>query len=1154
MRIRRLDLLRYGHLADRTLEFPAEAALHVVHGVNEAGKSTALAAIADALFGFGHRTDYDFMHGGPQLRIGFSLVAQDGTAGEFVRRKGRGNTLNDPANQPVPEDNLRRFLGGIGRDAFEQGFGLDGARLREGAEALLRSGGEAGESLLAGAGQLNLRAALTALDDEAKTLVGDGRGKRRLSEATEAWRLAQRATDERAIAPKAWQDAEAAHTATTATLAEVQTETRTLAAEDSRLQRVRRVAQLLATLDASRAVLDSLKDVPHLPADAARRREAADTVRREAARDAAREADSAKRLSAERAALPHDPTALAVRDAIDALTERRPIAIQAAADLPKVRAAAASHRAKVVDALLDLGVDREPEVARDALPTAGVRGAVRRLITQHEALATKAAAARESLATAQRRRDRAAAAVEAAPAPPSPALARRTIEAVRAEGPLDTQHDQAKRAAETAERVAAATLAALPLWTGDIAALEACPVPLPAAATAAAARLDQTAKTLTEAQASVARSIREQADIEAEIVRLAQGGIVPTPDAVAASRAQRDRVWRLLRPALEGGPAPDPATIGGHPPSVFETLRDDADRLADRRAEDAQRVADFLSATASRDQLHAEHIATEAALTEAAAAARAAASAWRALWAQAGIAPDSPAAMADWLHQRAGVLQRAERAAETRRTRDDLADRRDRARLALAGEGAGSEPLAILLLRAETACAAAEAEAAAYQKRVEVLAREDAQLPDLRSAAEAAAAALDDWAGKWAPAAMALGLPADASTDVAEAALGAWSRIAEAAPAWKSDEERIVAMSTTAVDFAQAAEAMRVQLAEPERGDPAPSIVARATRRLSDALAAEQTAADLSAHIADHTAKAEAATRRLEEAEADLAALRCAAGAEDNEALARIIEQVAQRDATAKDIAAREQHLLMLGDGLPEASLRTEAAGTDPDSAAARLAEIGDRLAALGDRRESLSAERTRAEATLAEMRGGRDAAGKAQEAEDALSEARAAAERYARLHVARELLRAGIDRYRREQQGPLLHAASAHFAMLTGTRYQRLGVDQDSAGRIVLLAFDRTGGACPVAGLSEGTRDQLYLALRVAAIEGHAARSEPLPFVADDLLVNFDDTRATAALRLLAELGRTTQVILFTHHDHVAAMAAMQPGAAVLRLPGPST
>ena len=73
---------------------------------------------------------------------------------------------------------------------------------------------------------------------------------------------------------------------------------------------------------------------------------------------------------------------------------------------------------------------------------------------------------------------------------------------------------------------------------------------------------------------------------------------------------------------------------------------------------------------------------------------------------------------------------------------------------------------------------------------------------------------------------------------------------------------------------------------------------------------------------------------------------------------------------------------------------------------------------------------------------------------------------------------------------------------------------------------------------LSEGARDQLYLALRVAIVEAHCRTAAPLPFIADDLLVHFDDTRAAAALRLLAELGRTTQVILFTHHEHIAAMA----------------
>ena len=669
-------------------------------------------------------------------------------------------------------------------------------------------------------------------------------------------------------------------------------------------------------------------------------------------------------------------------------------------------------------------------------------------------------------------------------------------------------------------------------------------MPLPATANAAAARLDLTAKALDAARAVVARLADEQAAIEADIARLSEGEPVPTFEAVAAARAARDNVWSMVRSGLEGGLSA--------PFEAFETLRDDADRLADRRADDAQRVADYLGATATRDRLCNRRIEAETALTEADSLATGAKTAWQALWRPAGIVPESPAAMAEWRSQRAEILQRAERAIEARQHRDDIAARRDRARRALAGHC--NDPLETMLRRAEAACAAAEADAAAHQRRVETLAREDAQLPDLHAAADAAAAALDDWAGKWASAATALGLPVDASPDIAEAALSAWSRIAEAAPAWRSDEDRVVAMAGTLADFVRAAEAVRVQLGEPDRGDPPTSIAARAARRLADALAAEGAATDLSARIAEHEAKAAAATRLHREAEADLAALRLVAGAEDDAMLARIIEQARQRDDTMKDVAKHEQNVAASGDGLPEAALRAEAAGVDPDAVAARLAEIKDRAEALGDRRESLSAERTRAEATLAEMRTGHDAASKAQEAADALSEARTAAERYARLHVARELLRAGIDRYRREQQDPLLRSAGAHFAMLTGDRYRRLDADQDAAGRTVLLAIDAVGGACPVGGLSEGTRDQLYLALRVAAIESFVAAAEPLPFVADDLLVNFDDNRAAAALRLLAALGRKTQVILFTHHEHLAAMAQAVPGAAVLRLPGLST
>ena len=1157
MRLCQLDLLRYGHLSDVALSFPDDVRLHVVHGANEAGKSTALAAIADALFGFGHRTDFDFLHGAPNLRVGFTLSARDGAAASFVRRKGRRDTLRDVNDQPVPNESLRRFLGGTSRDLFERGFGLDGTRLREGGRELLRLGGEVGESLLAGAGLLNLRAALARLDEEAKSLVGDGRGRRRLSDAVDAWRRAQRESEERAVAPRAWQEAETAHAMAGAELASVQSQIRALAEESSRLQRVRRVAPLLTQLGEARESLKQLADAPHLPADAERRFRAQVALQRDARRDHEREIAEVQRLTTERAALPQDAAVIALQDAIDTLASQRAVALQASNDLPQVQTNAANLRAQVAEATRALGLPLEPEAARDALPTAAASRAVQRLLRQHAELAADVRSAERAMAAGQRAREQAAQALAASPEPASPDLLRRTIDAVRAEGPLDRELSRAQRALAEADAVVAAALAALPLWQSDLESLVVCPLPLLAETEAVAATLESARDRLVAARQSVGSLATEIADLENEISRFTRGETVPTPDAVAAARAARDQVWRAIRRMQEGRAAADheseDALPAGHLPDVFETLRDQADRLADRRADEAQRVADFLSATDRLDSVRKRRRATEDMLHAAAAAATEAEATWRALWAPTGLEPLAPPAMTEWRRARAEILRRAEDAAATRRQRDDLAARRDVARTALAGllpDVPPQETLSVVLLRAETACAGEEAKVTEYTLRKKTLGDAEARLPELQQSMNAAAAAMDAWHQDWSNAIVVLGLPADASIDTTEAALDAWARIAEAGPAWRTDEGRIAAMNASIEAFNAAAHAMLAQLGEAVTDEPAPVIAARLSRRLAGARKAASDADELMKQIVVRQQAAANATNAMAGADAELEMLRRLAGVTDNPALEQAIERALQRDAAVGTISRAEQALLTQGDGISETALLVEATWVDPDAVVGRLAEIGTHLATLGEQREELSAHRTRAEALLTDLTQGHDAAAMAQQAEDALAVARDAAERYARLHVARVLLRSGIDRFRKEQQGPLLRAAGKYFALLTGGRYERLIVDYDAADRPVLVAIRDNGTECPVEALSEGARDQLYLVLRVAAVHAYAEQAEPLPFIADDLLVHFDDIRAAEAIALLVELGRTTQVILFTHHDHIVALAERQEGVGTQSLP----
>ncbi|MCB4820487.1 ATP-binding protein [Roseicella aerolata] len=1158
MRLLRLDLLRYGHLTDVSLEFPREAALHVVLGPNEAGKSTALEAIGDALFGFPHQTGRDFLHAAKDLRIGFTLADRAGTAASFQRRKGRQGTLLNEEDRPVPEEALRRFLGGADRDVFERSFGLDGERLREGGRDLLKSGGESGESLLAGLGVMHLHRALAKLDEEAKALVGDGRGRRQFSIAMDAFKQARDAAAEAAVRPAEWQAAEDRLAAIRSDLAEAQREMAALAQEASRLQRIRRVKPRLAELDRAREQFALLADAPRLPAEARALLDRALEARRAAAQDAAREAEAVRRLSEELAALPRDTAVLALQDRIDTLAERRAVVLQAERDLPELRARLDRHHAMAAEAARALGLDGPAEALRERLPPESLRRRAQRLLTDRARLVAQREAAAQALAAAQRAREAAAQALRAAPEPPSPAPLRQAIQAAQREGRLDRELEAAERRLATAAAEATAALAALPLWSGDAAALAACRVPLAAEAEAAARRLAEAEQAAGKARDDLALVAAEIARLQEELADLAAGETVPTRAAIEVARRERDRAWRLLRRMLEGGAAPAPEERAGLPaaplPEGFEALRDAADRLADRRAEEAQRVADWILRTDRLERARRRHAEAEAALTAAEAIAATALAAWRALWAPAGLEPRAPEIMKEWRAARAEVLRLAAEERQAREACDELAARRAAAREPLAAllpGGPAGPALAPLLGAAELACKAAEEAFAGHRMLLDRLATEEARLPVLRNQAEAAAHALAEADAGWDAAAAALGLAPGAPADAVEAALLAWGRVAEAAEAWREDERRIAGLQQAVEGFAAAVAELLARLPGAAGGEPPAVLALGLARRLAEARKAGDAAEALARRLGQHREAVAAAEQRRLAAEAQIAALREAAGAADEAALDEAIALAARRDRLAEEATALERLLAEQSDGLPEAALRQEAAAVEVDAATARLAEIEARRAALAERLGLLGGERNAAEQALRAMEKGRDAAAHAQAAEQALAEARAAAERYARLHTARSLLRAGIERFRAERQTPLLRDAGAHFALLTGGRYARLAAEEDEKGRVLLKAVRADGTDCAVEALSEGTRDQLYLALRIASVESYAAHAEPLPFIADDLLVQFDDARAAAAIALLAGLGRVTQPILFTHHDHLAELAARQPGVHVQVLPG---
>jgi uncharacterized protein YhaN len=231
------------------------------------------------------------------------------------------------------------------------------------------------------------------------------------------------------------------------------------------------------------------------------------------------------------------------------------------------------------------------------------------------------------------------------------------------------------------------------------------------------------------------------------------------------------------------------------------------------------------------------------------------------------------------------------------------------------------------------------------------------------------------------------------------------------------------------------------------------------------------------------------------------------------------------------------------GDGLATAELSAEVASDDATTRESRLGTAQGHLEELLREREAIAIAVHEAQRRFDNICGESNAAEAEAQRVEAVAAMGDAIDRYVRVHTAARLLKWAIERFRKERQGPLLARASTVFATLTLEEFGQLAVEYDDKDRPSLSGLRKNGKNVPLDGMSTGTIDQLYMALRIAAIETRLANAPPLPFVADDLFVHYDDQRAAAGFRVLMDLARRTQVIFFTHHDHLLDVARAAVG-----------
>ncbi len=222
----------------------------------------------------------------------------------------------------------------------------------------------------------------------------------------------------------------------------------------------------------------------------------------------------------------------------------------------------------------------------------------------------------------------------------------------------------------------------------------------------------------------------------------------------------------------------------------------------------------------------------------------------------------------------------------------------------------------------------------------------------------------------------------------------------------------------------------------------------------------------------------------------------------------------------------------IVGDEVTRVELEQVLTGKEEGDLGFDLAALGDRIQGQQDRWGEL---KKRAGTLESEMRAAEDDGELALAALQVAGiehDIEIAGQSWRSWEITRQVLGLVREEYESQRQPETLQEASRWLQKMTGGRYTRVWtpIDEDS-----LLLDDDGGQVWPLESLSSGTRESVYLSLRLSLIEGYRKRGIVLPVVLDDVLVNFDAERTSLAIDTISEFAALGhQVLFFTCHAHV--------------------
>ncbi|ESX03906.1 hypothetical protein X769_15630 [Mesorhizobium sp. LSJC268A00] len=1155
MRLRRLDLIRYGKFTDGTIDFGPKPEsgpdLHIVFGLNEAGKSTALSAYLDLLFGIEERSRYNFLHEYSAMRIG-GVLELAGSEHTFTRTKQRTNSLLNATGQPVSDVAITAHLAGLSRDAYTTMFSLDDETLEAGGKSILESRGDLGKLLFtASAGLGNASDTLNALEAEADTLY------RKQAHGTELALLKKRLVDVKSrrdaidTLASTYEGLEAERLDAAQQYDGTISDRAVLATRLDAIARYVRTAPMLADIRRKIARLNQLPDIASpartwtgsvtelIDDDASLRTRLSANI------------DEVERLTAKVTAVDEDERILSISERIRGLAESKVRHTSAGFDLPTRRMELRILNNTVASCLAALGRSSEPDPAALLLPAVTV-GVVRAMVEQRSGIATGVRAARDEAAAAVDALQTARQRVGEERAVPEPARARlgSALSKARASGHL--AEIRAAREAQDAGTIRwEASLARLRPWSGDALALANVAVPSAGHIAAWKTVASERARSTAVLAERLAEYEGNHEMLAARLDALRASVDVVDDEAAAALRRVRDDAWATHRAALTGETADDFSVALARDDIASAGRLAGAADLAEIRAtarDLAEAAANLSRNRMQRTQLDKD---VDTQLLEIRSATR------ELLGDDVEASPERLIErIEDQIRVRSDALAAWEQIELARRKAERAADAGEQMRLEMRGAlesvgiaSAPSDTLEAIMAIADLFLDRQRKVDAEYAEALRMVSSKEENLAARRVAVGVAERREEEWLAGITEALKGTWLESGLSASGVGTVLDQLAELSRTLQERDALQLRIDKMEADRANFLVEVIAVAAEAVEPTKDGEPEQLAIRLAERLERAERTRETKASLGNDL-----KRLKETRDILDNEISAHERRKSEvlGVFGVATLSEVVERdelLRERDGLRTTVAELEERIVaeLAVDGFEQARSILDA--IDFDSLVVEKAEGEQRLRQFDEIIQQQLIRQTRAADRLDAIGGDSEVARLDAERRTTLLEIEEKAVRYIELKLG--IMSAGnaLRIYRESHRSGMMARASDAFKLMTRGQYSGLTA-QPAKGGEVLIAVQGDGQSKVTDALSKGARFQLYLALRLAGYYEFAQFRPSVPFIADDIMETFDHIRSEEVFRLFGEMANKGQVIYLTHHKHLCEIAkAVVPGAVIHQL-----